>query len=218
MRTTSVSIAALLSLVICVSFACTAPASNNQANAPVNTGGPPTNNKATDNSAATTAKPEASPSKPAVADKSACLKATMPGKKLIASQTFVFDNEPFKGSCFVTFGSNEDMLDETDVPRGSTFHIYKDGKKVYDFPDAFAGTAACWVEAVGFSDLNDDGKTDVVIAGSCLSARDSYPQNAVFVNDGKTFTTNEEANELLNEAKTVKAIESIVKKNGGKFF
>ncbi|MBK7709174.1 MAG: hypothetical protein IPJ30_26320 [Acidobacteria bacterium] len=142
----------------------------------------------------------------------------MDGKKLIASQTFVFDNEPFKGSCFVTFANREDMVDEKDVPRGSTFHIFKDGKKVFDFPDAFAGTQACWVEAVGFEDLNDDKKTDVIIAGSCLSARDSYPQNAVYSNEGNGFTTRDESNELLNEFKTVKAIGDFVKKNAGKFF
>jgi len=142
----------------------------------------------------------------------------MDGKRLIASQTFVFDHDPFKGSCFVTFASKEDMVDEKDVPRGSTFHIFKDGKKVYDFPDAFAGTQACWVDAVGFEDLNGDGKTDVVIAGSCLSARDSYPQNAVFANKGDKFSTNESANELLNDATTVREIEAVVKKNPGRFF
>ncbi len=169
--------------------------------------------KAVDNSA-TPAKADTKP----VTDKSECLKATMSGKKLIASQTFVFDHEPFKGSCFVTFASKDDMVDDKDVPRGSTFHIFEAGKKVYDFPDAFAGTSACWVEAVAFNDLNADGKIDVVIAGSCLAARDSYPQNAVYSNEGNGFTTRDESNELLSEAKTVKEIEAIVKKNLGKFF
>ncbi|HMS41731.1 MAG TPA: hypothetical protein PKE69_15980, partial [Pyrinomonadaceae bacterium] len=72
-------------------------------------------------------------------DKSECLKAKMDGKRLIADQTFVFDFKPFPKSCFVTFASKEDMLDEKDVPRGSTFHIFKDGKLNYDFPDAFDG-------------------------------------------------------------------------------
>ncbi|HNQ14426.1 MAG TPA: hypothetical protein PKM58_02620 [Pyrinomonadaceae bacterium] len=151
-------------------------------------------------------------------DKSTCLKAKKDGMRLIASQTFVFDHEPFTGSCFVTFGNIDDMVDETDVPRGSTFHIFKDGKIVYDFPDAFAGTQACWVEAVGFNDLNGDGETDVVIAGRCLAARDSYPQNAVFVNTGTKFTTDENANESLNEFETVKAISQYVERNLKKFF
>jgi hypothetical protein len=180
--------------------------------------GPAANNKATDNTAAATVKTDSNDSKPASTDKSACLKSAISGKKLIASQTFVFDHAPFKGACFVTFANPDDMVDEKDVPRGSTFHIFKDGKKIFDFPDAFAGTEACWIEAVGFEDLNGDGKTDVVIAGSCLAARDSYPQNAVFANDGAKFLTREEANELLSEAKTVKAISAIVKKNLAKFF
>ncbi|MBK8811175.1 MAG: hypothetical protein IPN69_10660 [Acidobacteria bacterium] len=210
--------AAILSFSFFGSLSCSSPAANNQANSPANSAAPAANNKATDNSSSTTAKSNVTESKPAAADKSACLTAKMDGKKLIASQTFVFDNEPFKGSCFVTFANREDMVDEKDVPRGSTFHIFKDGKKVFDFPDAFAGTQACWVEAVGFEDLNDDKKTDVIIAGSCLSARDSYPQNAVYSNEGNGFTTRDESNELLNEFKTVKAIGDFVKKNAGKFF
>lgn len=181
---------------------------------------PASNNKAIDNSLAVPAKSSSpEPKKSALpADKSACVTAKMDGKKLIASQTFAFDFEPFRGSCFVTFASKDDMLDDKDVPRGSTFHIFRDGKKVFDFPDAFAGTQACWIEAVGFEDLNSDGRTDVVIAGSCLSARDSYPQNAIFANRGDSFTTDETANELLNEARTVREIKAIAKKNIGRFF
>ncbi len=151
-------------------------------------------------------------------DKSTCLRAKMDGMRLIASQTFVFDHEPFPGSCFVTFGSIDDMVDETDVPRGSTFHIFKDGKKVFDFPDAFDGIQACWVEGVGFEDLNGDGNIDVVIAGSCLAARDSYPQNAVFVNTGTKFTTDGDANASLGDFTTVKQITQYVEKNTKKFF
>lgn len=125
------------------------------------------------------------------------------GKKLISKQTFPFDHEPFKGACFVTFASKEDMADDSDVPRGSTFHIYKDGKAVYEFPDAFGGLSACWVEAVAFEDLNGDAKTDVVIAGKCLGARDSYSMNAVYHNDGRTFTTHHDANSKLDDLDTI---------------
>jgi len=151
-------------------------------------------------------------------DKSACLKATMDGKRLIADQTFVFDHKPFPKSCFVTFASKEDMLDEKDVPRGSTFHIFKDGKLDYDFPDAFDGQAACWVEAVGFEDLNGDGDTDVIIAGSCLGAKDSYPSNAIYENYNDDFRTYASQNAAIENLKSVGEIKDYVKKNKNKFF
>lgn len=165
-----------------------------------------------DNKETTTKKPEAS------GDKSACLTAKMEGKRLIADQTFVFDYEPFPKSCFVTFASKEDMLDEKDVPRGSTFHIFKDGKNVYDFEDAFDGMPACWVEGVGFEDLNGNGTTEVIIAGSCLSAKNSYPMNAIYENFQDDFRTYRVQNEALDSFTTVKQISDYAKKNNDKFF
>ncbi|MBV9216317.1 MAG: FG-GAP repeat protein [Acidobacteria bacterium] len=147
-----------------------------------------------------------------------CDEAAQSGKKFIKSQSFPFDLEPFRGSCFVTFASKEEMVDERDVPRGSTFYIYKDGKQVFQFPDAIGAGEGCWVEAVGFNDLNGDGKTDVIIAGSCLGAKSGYPSNAVYVNTGKAFTTKPSANEKLDELKTVADIEAFVKKNSAEFF
>lgn len=143
------------------------------------------------------------------------------GKNFIKNHSFPFNHEPFTNSCFVTFGSAEEMLDAQDVPRGSTFHIFKDGKEVYKFPDAFGGLNACWVEGVSFKDLNDDGLTEVIIAGSCLAAKDSYPANAVFINSGEasnTFSTNEEANSKLENLTKLKDIESYVRKNKNLFF
>ncbi len=150
--------------------------------------------------------------------KSECLQARERGKRLIAGQTFPIDFEPFKGGCFVTFASVEDMVDASDVPRGSTFHIYKNGEIIYDLPDAFDGQSACWVEAVGFEDLNSDGKTDIIIAGKCLAARDSYPANAVFVNSRGDFSTDANANGELNDFTTVQQIVNYVKRNQGSFF
>lgn len=151
-------------------------------------------------------------------DKAACLTAKSEGKKLIANQTFVFDYEPFKGSCFVTFANREEMVDETDVPRGSTFHIYKNGKQVYQFEDAFDGLTGCWVEGVGFEDLNGDGKVEVIIAGSCLGAKSGYPANAVYLNLNDDFKTFPSSNQLLENFKTIKQISDFVKKNKSKFF
>jgi hypothetical protein len=160
----------------------------------------------------------ASAKQTATVDKSACLTAKMDGKKLIANQTFVFDYEPFAKSCFVTFANKEDMSDDKDVPRGSEFYIFKDGKEVYKFDDAFDGQPACWVEAVGFEDLNGDKKTDVIVAGKCLAAKDSFAVNAVYANEAGKFKTDNTANQELENFTTVKQISEFVKKNNGKFF
>ena len=168
--------------------------------------------------AKTDTKTEATSKTTVAADKQACLTAKMDGKKLITDQTFVFDFEPFPKSCFVTFANKAEMLDDKDVPRGSTFHIYKDGKIIYDFEDSFDGQAACWVEGVGFEDLNGDGRKEVIIAGSCLGAKDSYPANAVYQNINDDFRTYANQNENLSNLKTVKQIADYVKKNKDKFF
>jgi hypothetical protein len=147
-----------------------------------------------------------------------CKGLKLPGKNFIANQSFPFDNEPFKGSCFATFGSKEEMLDANDVPRGSTFYIFKDGESVYELPDAFEGQSGCWVDALSFKDLNNDGLMDVIMAGSCLGARDSYPSNAVFANNGRGFTTDDDANSSLGNLKPAKAIEAYVTGHLNKFF
>ncbi len=147
-----------------------------------------------------------------------CGEPKMAGKVLIKKQMFPVDFKPFEGSCFVTFASKEEMLDDKDVPRGSTFYIFKDGKQVFAFPDAFGGQPACWIEGVSFTDLNGDGLTDVALAGSCLAAKNSYPSNAVYVNSGTAFTTNGDANTKLENLKTLKEIEAFATKNAKRFF
>ena len=154
----------------------------------------------------------------ATQDKTACLNAKIDGKKLIPSQTFAFDYEPFPKSCFVTFANKEDMLDGKDLPRSSTFYIFTEGKQVYKFDDAFDGQPACWVEGVGFEDLNSDKKTDVIVAGKCLAAKDSYSVNAIYANIGDKFKTTATANQSLENFTSVKQISDFVKKNQNKFF
>lgn len=158
------------------------------------------------------------PAKAESAVKLNCTGFTMPGMTFIAKQSFPFDHNPYHGSCFVTFASKDDMLDQKDVPRGSKFFIFRDGKKIFEFPDAFGGQSACWVEAVSFEDLNADGDVDVIVAGSCLGAKDSYPTNAIYRNIGRGFTTNDESNTKLEEFKTIKEIEAFAKKNLKDFF
>lgn len=183
-------------------------------------------NPTVSNSPANTAKPaepakSATPDTPVKTAKDAvvnCKGLKLPGKIFIANQSFPFDFEPFKGSCFATFGSKEDMLDANDVPRGSTFYIFENGESVYELPDAFGGQSSCWVDAISFKDLNNDGLMDVIMAGSCLGARDSYPSNAVFANNGRGFTTNDDANGNLGNLKSAKAIEAYVTGHLNEFF
>lgn len=172
------------------------------------------------NKPAETAKTETAPAatSAAVPAKQDCSSFSMPGKVFVAKQSFPFDHMPYQGSCFVTFANKDDMVDAKDVPRGSKFYIYRDGKQLFEFPDAFGGQEACWVEAVSFKDLNGDKETDVVVAGSCLGAKAGYPTNAVYVNVGKGFITNEEANANLDEFKTIKQIEDYVTENKSDFF
>ncbi|CAN5441745.1 hypothetical protein BH10ACI2_BH10ACI2_24840 [soil metagenome] len=147
-----------------------------------------------------------------------CPEAKQSGKRFIKSQSFPFDFKPYEGSCFVTFASIDDMVNERDVPRGSTFYLYRDGKQAFAFPDAFGGQHACWIEGVSFKDLNGDGLTDVVLAGSCLAAKDSYPSNAIYVNTGTGFTTDDAANAKLENLSKLKDIETYARKNVKVFF
>lgn len=130
-------------------------------------------------------------------------------------QTFAIDFEPFKGSCFVT--SHDPEFD--DPPLDSKIAIYKNGKKNYDFPSQFNGVSSgCWVDAVAFQDLNGDKLTDIIVVGKCSAKTTPYNENMVYVNTGKAFTTREDANNLLAEKTTIKAIADFVKENREMFF
>lgn len=156
-------------------------------------------------------KPENSKS----AENTDCLNIKVAGKKIDKKQTFAFDYEPFKNSCFVTVHDAE----YDDPPLNSEFFIYKDGKQVYKFPNQFNGiTTGCWAEGVAFQDLNEDDLTDIIIAGMCSAKTAPYSENMVYVNKGKEFTTNEEANYTLEKFKKIKDITDFVKRNKEQFF
>lgn len=145
-----------------------------------------------------------------------CLETMTDNFRVYRKQTFAFDFEPFKQSCFVTsfdpeYGDNP--------PLESNFAIYKDGKKAFDFPSQFNGvTSGCWVEAVAFQDLNEDRLTDIIVVGKCSAKSAPYNENMVYVNTGKTFTTREDANFQLTDKTTIKAIADFVKENRTMFF
>lgn len=148
-------------------------------------------------------------------DKSACLSAKLADKKLLTSQTFAVDFEPFRNACFVTFHDPE----FTAPALGSEFYIYKDGKEAFKFPNQFNGvTTGCWIEGVAFEDLNGDAMTDVIVAGMCSAKTAPYSENMVYVNTGDGFTTKEDANYKLEKFKKIKDIADFVRKNQNLFF
>ena len=170
----------ILFLVLALVSACTVstpPAAKNDA--PGSAGGEASQGSRTP-------RPEATPRvKPAETAKKAtdeeCRAVRVAGKKILASQTFALDFEPFRGSCFVTTHDPE----FTDPPIDSEYSIYKDGEKEYQFPEQFNGvTSGCWVEGVAFQDLNGDGLTDVIVAGMCSAKAAPYASNMVFRKHG----------------------------------
>jgi hypothetical protein len=147
--------------------------------------------------------------------KTDCLNIKVAGKKIDEKQTFPFDHEPFKGACFVTVHD----ADFDDPPLNSEFFIYQEGREAYRFPNPFNGvTTGCWAEAVAFQDLNEDGLTDVVVAGMCSAKSSPYSENMVYVNKGKEFSTSEDANYTLEKFKRIKDITDFVKANKEQFF
>jgi hypothetical protein len=157
---------------------------------------------------------KAAPEKAAV-QSDECFSVDTGDNVVYKKQTFAIDFVPFEGSCFVT----EHNPEYDDPPLESQFGIYKDGKRVYEFPSQFNGTTfGCWVEAVSFQDLNADSRTDVIVVGKCSAKANPYNENMVYVNDGKGFTTNEDANTKLSEFATVKDIAGYVKENREMFF
>lgn len=129
---------------------------------------------------------------------------------LLKSQTFPFDEKPFEGSCFVT----EHNPEFDDPPIGSEISIYKDGKRVYRFDSRYnPDSATCYVTGVAFQDLNDDGLTDVIVAGKCGAKSGESIGNEVFINTGKDFYTSTEANDKLEVFTKIKDIADFVRKN-----
>lgn len=162
----------------------------------------------TENKAASSDKKENKP-----AAKTDCAKINAGDRKIDEKQTFQIDFAPFEKSCFVT--THEPEFDNPAL--GAEISIYKDGKKIFDFPEQLAG-ATCWVEAVSFEDLNGDKLTDITIVGKCGAKMGDYNQNKVYVNDGKQFTTNEAANYQLDDFSKIKEIHDFVKQNKQSFF
>lgn len=144
-----------------------------------------------------------------------CAKTDVGDKAVLAKQTFAIDFEPFRKSCFVTAYNPE----YDDPPLESELAIYTNGKEVFKFPNQFNGvTVGCWVEAVAFQDLNADGLTDVIVAGMCSAKSAPYSENMVYVNTGKAFVTDEQANYKLQDFRRIRDMSDYVKSNQSVFF
>ncbi len=129
---------------------------------------------------------------------------------LLTSQTFPIDFKPFEKSCFVTTHDPE----YDDPPLGSEISIYKDGQQIYKFDSRFNPNAAtCWVNAVGFEDVNNDGLTDVIVVGQCGAKSDDILANEVYINTGTGFSTDIGANDQLEQFNKIKDIAEFVRKN-----
>jgi hypothetical protein len=149
------------------------------------------------------------------AAKAACYAVDTGDNVVQKSQTFPVDFEPFKGSCFVTSYNPE----YDDPPMETEYAIYKGGKKVFDFPERFNGaTFGCWVEAVAFQDLNNDGLTDITVVGKCSAKAAPYNENMVYINTGKAFVTRPDGNNRLGDLKSAKEIADFVEDNKEIFF
>lgn len=150
------------------------------------------------------------PQKTETAVKSNCYNLTKGDLMLDKKQTFDIDFKPFEKSCFVTFHNPE----FDNPPLGSQFYIYKNDKEVFEFPEQFGmGNTTCWVDAVGFEDVNNDQLKDVIIVGKCGAKSGAFNENMVYLNNGKEFVTNAESNAEMMDFSKISQIREFVKKN-----
>lgn len=147
--------------------------------------------------------------------KADCASVDTGDNQILAKQTFPLDFAPFTNSCFVTAHNPE----YDDPPMESEFAIYKDGRKVFDFPEQFNGVEfGCWVDGVAFEDLNADSLKDIIVVGKCSAKTAPYNENMVYVNTGRAFTTDENANYKLADFKKTKDVTDFARKNQTIFF
>lgn len=136
----------------------------------------------------------------AAASSSTCENVKRAGFALDKKQNFPLDFPPFEKSCFVVFHDPE----FTNPALGAQYFIYRDGKEIFNFPEQFnGGNATCWVDAVAFEDINADQLKDIIVVGKCGEKSGSYNENMVYINTGKDFKVNKDANmEMMDFNKT----------------
>ena len=165
---------------------------------------------------ATPAEPDSTPEESAGMSATLACQSIDPGEhKVYKKQTFAIDFEPFRNSCFV---STFDPEYGDDPPLESEYAIYRNGKKAFDFPSQFNGvTVGCWVEAVSFQDLNGDKRNDVIVISRCSGKSATYNENTLYINDGRGFTTRDDANMALGEFSSIRQVADFVKENRSMF-
>ena len=135
--------------------------------------------------------------------------------KVWAKQTFPVDFKPYQKACFVTLYNPE----YDDPPLESQFAIFREGEKIFDFPEQFNGVKfGCWVDAVAFEDLNGDELKEVIVIGKCSAKTSEYNENMVYVNTGDDFRTDVDANYKLADFSKIKEVNDFVRKNKSSFF
>lgn len=149
------------------------------------------------------------------AAKQECLETETGDDVVMKTQTFPIDFDPFSGSCFVTTYNPE----YDDPPMESHYAIYKNGKKIFDFPEQFNGaTFGCRVDGVSFQDLNNDKRKEVIVVGKCSTKGGPYNENMVYINTGKAFVTRADGNNKLSDFTKIKEIADFVQDNKEIYF
>lgn len=139
-----------------------------------------------------------------------CQNLTRKGFTLDQKQTFAVDFAPFEKSCFATFHDPE----FTNPNLGAQYFIYKDGKQTFVFPEQFnGGNATCWVDAVSFEDVNSDNLKDIIVVGKCGAQSDAYNENMVYINTGKDFKVNKDANMEMMDFTKISQIKDYVREH-----
>lgn len=136
------------------------------------------------------------------------------GFALDKKQTFAIDFAPFEKSCFATFHDPE----FTNSALGAQYFIYKNGREIFNFPEQFnGGNATCRVDAVSFEDVNKDQLKDVIVVGKCGAKSDDYNENMVYINTGKDFKVNKDANMEMMDFSKMSEIQNYVREHQESF-
>lgn len=139
-----------------------------------------------------------------------CNNLTRKGFALDKKQTFAIDFPPFEKSCFATFHDPE----FTNPALGAQYFIYRDGRQAFNFPEQFnGGNATCWVDAVSFEDVNSDQLKDIIVVGKCGAKSEAYNENMVYINTGKDFKVNKDANMEMMDFSEITQIKDYVREH-----
>lgn len=149
-----------------------------------------------------------------ITQNTSCGELKKTGFALDKKQTFAVDFAPFEKSCFATFHDPE----FTNPALGAQYFIYKNGREVFNFPEQFnGGNATCRVDAVSFEDVNGDKLKDIIVIGKCGAKSDDYNENMVYINTGKDFKVNKDANIEMMDFSKVSQIQNYVREHQKSF-